>query len=423
MNQTLRPSSALGAMLSRLARRAVDLVIPPRKHARPTTLSCFRGGLPLVGSLQTLRESMAPMAPISILCALVSFSFVSPAVADWPLFRGNALQNGVVDAKLPDKLEVRWKFQTKDAVEAAVAVVNGTVYAGSFDEHLYAIDLAKGTEKWKTKLGPIKAAPSFHDGRIYVGDEEGMFHCVDARDGKKLWSFETNGEITSSANFADGKIIFGSHDSTLYCLDKDGKVVWKFKTEGPVNGSPAIVGNLTFVAGCDSALHVLDVKSGKELKAIDLGGQAGATAAIRDQQLFVGTMANQFQAVDLKKAEIFWTYEPERSQPFYGSAAVTDKFIVVGGRDRLVHGLDRAKGKLLWTHPTKGRVDSSPVVVGGRVYVGSLDGHLYILELAKGTELQKLQLGRGILASPAVSGNCVVIGTTDGFVYCLGAKP
>src|SRR5262249_53299813 len=71
--------------------------------------------------------------------------------ADWPLFRGNALQTGVSKAKLPDKLEVLWKFETKEAIESTAAIANGVAYVGSFDEHLYAIELASGKEKWKFK--------------------------------------------------------------------------------------------------------------------------------------------------------------------------------------------------------------------------------------------------------------------------------
>jgi outer membrane protein assembly factor BamB len=285
---------------------------------------------------------------------------------DWPVFRGNALQDGVARSNLTANLAVRWKFQAKDSIEGAAAIVGGTVYFGSFDEHLYALDLAKGTLKWKVKLAPIKTSPSVHDGAVYVGDEEGTFHCVDAATGKPRWKFETGGEIVSAANFAAGKIIFGSYDSTLYCLTPDGKLAWKFKTMGPVNGAPAVVGKRTFVAGCDSSLHVLDVDTGKEIAAVDLDGQAGATAAVLGERLYVGTMANQFLAVDWKKAEIAWTFEPKRSQPFYSSAAVTDKLVVVGGRDKQVHALDREKGTEVWAFTTKGRIDSSPVVVGGR---------------------------------------------------------
>ena len=71
----------------------------------------------------------------------------APAPGDWPLFRGNPLQTGVASSALPADLVVRWKFKTKDSIEAAAAIVNGVVYAGSFDEHLYALDLATGKEK------------------------------------------------------------------------------------------------------------------------------------------------------------------------------------------------------------------------------------------------------------------------------------
>src|SRR6516165_10141564 len=64
---------------------------------------------------------------------------VAKAPADWPLFRGNPLQTGVASSPLPADLVVRWKFKTKDSIEAAVAIADGVVYAGSFDEHLYAL--------------------------------------------------------------------------------------------------------------------------------------------------------------------------------------------------------------------------------------------------------------------------------------------
>jgi outer membrane protein assembly factor BamB len=344
------------------------------------------------------------------------------AGADWPLFRGNALQTGVAKETLAETLEVLWKIQLEDGIDATAAIVKDTVYVGAFDQHLYAFDLATGKQKWKYKAGPFKAPPSVHEGAVYVGDEDGMFHCVDAATGQKRWTFETGGEITGGANFAADKVLVGSHDSTLYCLDRQGKLVWKVKTEGPVNGSALVAGKLTFVAGCDSNLHIIDWGSGKDLAQIDLQGQAAATAAVIGDQLFVGTMTNFVQGVDLTKKALLWSYESKRGQPFFASAAVTEQLVIVGGRDKLVHALDRTKGDPVWTFPTKGRIDSSPVVAGPRLYVGSGDGHLYVLNVKDGQEVQKLQLGRGIMASPAVAHGRLVIGTTDGSLVCLGKK-
>ena len=340
---------------------------------------------------------------------------------DWPVFRGNARQNGVADANLPSKLDVRWTFKAGDSVDNAVAIADGVVYAAAFNGNLYAIDLATGKEKWKAKLGPMKASPSVKGGRVYVGDSDGKFYCVAAADGKLLWTFETGGEITSGANFQGDRVLIGSHDSTLYCLDPDGKKIWEFKIEGPVNGSPAVAGDYTFVAGCDSVLHVIEIKTGKEIASVDLGGQAGATAAVAGNDLYVGTMNNQVLGISWKNEKVLWTFEArKRKQPFYASAAVTNDLVVVGGRDKKVYGIERKTGQERWSFLTESRVDSSPVVVGNRVFVGSLDKTFYVLDLAKGTELQKFELDSGTVASPAVGGGCVVIGTEKGTIYCFG---
>jgi outer membrane protein assembly factor BamB len=373
-----------------------------------------------------IRKSL----PISGLaaCALAIISSLHAAEnvpsADWPLFRGNVLQNGVAVSTLPESLDTRWKFTAKDSIEGAPAISKGVVYVGSMDEYLYAIDLATGKEKWKYKAGPIAASPSVHDGAVYVGDVDGMFHCVDAATGAGRWKFETGGEIKGGANFAGDIVVFGSYgDETLYGLSKDGKLLWKFKTQGPVNGSPAVVGNRTFVAGCDSSLHVLDTATGKELLAVNLEGQAGATAAVLGDFLYVGTMSSQMLAIDWKKGEVVWKFEAgRRPREFYASAAVTNALVVVGSRDKRVHALERTTGREKWSVATKGNVDSSPVVVGERVYVGSLDGNLYVLDLDKGTILKTLPLGKGITGSPAVGENCLIMGTNEGVVYCLGGR-
>ncbi len=345
---------------------------------------------------------------------------------DWPVFRGNARQTGVAASRLPDKLEVLWTFQAKDGIEGTAAIVGDTVYAGALDEHLYALDLKTGQERWNYKAGPIKAAPAVHGGAVYVGDSDGLFHCVDAARGTRRWTFETNSEITSGANFAEGAILFASHDETLYCLKPDGTLRWKFKTEGPVYGSLAVADSRTFVAGCDSNLHVLDLDRGNQLASVDLGGQSGATAAVADGRLYVGTMTNQFEAIDWKKGEVAWTFQAaRRAQPFYASAAVTDSLVIVGSRDNRVWALDRKTGKEAWSFATGAKVDASPVVAGDRVYAPSGDGNLYVLELATGKQIQKIELdGRDnpILASPAVVRGRLVIGTMKGTLYCLGAK-
>lgn len=348
-----------------------------------------------------------------------------PAKDEWTLFRGNALQTGAVSATLPDKLELVWKFTTKneDSIEGAPAIKDGVVYFGSQDQHLYAVDLAKGTMKWKYKGGPFKSSPSIRDGLIYLGDSDGIFHCVDAAKGEKKWTFKTDGEIISSANFSGDLILFGSYDESLYCLTKDGKEHWKFATSGPVNAAPAVADGKTFVAGCDSAIHIIDIAKGKELAAVNLTGQAAATAAVIGDQLYVGNMNNDVEAVDLKKEKVTWRFTPAKApQSFFASPAATEDYVIVGNRNKKVYALDRKTGEQKWSFATDGRIDSSPVVVGNRVYVGSLDENLYVIDLKTGQQLQKIELDAPVTGSPAVAGGRLLIGTQKGTLYCFGEK-
>ncbi len=358
------------------------------------------------------------------LCAVPAAPVPMEAPKDtWALFRGNALQTGVATSKLPDKLVELWTFATNDTIEAAPTVQNGVVFVGSQDGFLYAIDAANGTQKWKYEGNPFKATPSIYEGRIYIGDGDGIFHCVDAAEGKQKWTFKTDGEISSAANFSNDLILFGSYDESLYCLTKDGKQKWAFKTSGPVNGSPAVADGKTFVAGCDSSIHVIDVAKGTELAAVNLTGQAAATAAVVGDQLYVGNMANDLQAVDLKKQQVAWTFTPAKgAQPFFASAAVTDQFVVAPNRNKRVYALDRKNGNEKWSFVTGGRIDSSPVIVGDRVYVGSLDSCLYVIDLRTGKQLQKIELDSPVTGSPAVADGRLLIGTQKGTLYCFGEK-
>jgi outer membrane protein assembly factor BamB len=346
--------------------------------------------------------------------------------ADWPVFRGDPAMTGIGDAKLPDQLAIKWKFKTNNAIEGAPAIVAGVVYVASADKHLYAVDVATGDQKWKQKLGaPIKASPAVKDGRVYVGDVDGKLFCRDAATGKEVWTYECPGEINSGCNFFKDTILVGSYDGTLTAVSLDGKKVWEFKLDQPINGSPAVAEDRTFVAGCDNVLHVIDATTGKELAAVDIEGQSGATAAVAGDFVVAGTMSNQVVAVNWKAAKKAWAFEaPRRQQPFFASAALAGDRAVVGSRDKKVYAVELKTGNEAWNFTTDGMVDGSAVVVKDRVYVGCLsnDGNFYALDLKTGKKLQELNLDSPVTGSPAVGPDCILIGTEKGTLYCLGAK-
>jgi outer membrane protein assembly factor BamB len=119
---------------------------------------------------------------------------------------------------------LKWKFVMGDGVESSPAIGHdGTIYVGSYDSCLYAIE-DRGTYgllKWKFPTGgPVDASPTVDgDGTIYIGSRDSVLYALNPEDGSVKWSFPTQGGIESSVTIdGNGYLYFGSFDHNLYCL-------------------------------------------------------------------------------------------------------------------------------------------------------------------------------------------------------------
>ena len=270
----------------------------------------------------------------------------------WPSFRGNSNLTGVASGHLPDSLSVLWSFEIDDPIESTATVDDKSVYFGGLDSKVYALDWMTGDVRWVLELGDeVKASPTLSDSLVLLGDESGNFTAADRTTGEKVWSTATDGGIQSSASIQGDNVVFGSYDNHLYCLKMStGELVWKVETDGYVHATPAIRDGLAFAAGCDGLFRGVNVETGAEEISIPLNDYVASSPGFIGDVAYVGTFGNQVLAVDVEKKEIVWRYEnTERLFPFYGSPAVTPEGIYIGGRDKLVHALDPASGKELWT--------------------------------------------------------------------------
>jgi outer membrane protein assembly factor BamB len=363
------------------------------------------------------------MTLLLVVClGIVAMAQDTPA-DNWAQFRGNHELTGVSQSKVPDSLKQLWTYDAGDSIESSAAIVGGTVFVGSQKGELVALSLDNGSVYWKFPTGsPIgESSPAYSGGVVYIGDLGGWLNALNASDGKKLWAFKTNGEIKSSPVVVGDRVLIGSYDEQLYCLStKDGSLKWSFKTNGPVHSTPSISGGMAFIAGCDEVFRAIRIADGKEMFNVASGSYTGASPALRNGAAFYGTFDNEVLSVNLAQKQIAWRYEhPQRKFPYYSSAAVTSSQVVVGGRDKMVHGLTMA-GKAAWTFMTRARVESSPAIADGRVFVGSNDGRFYVLNLSSGAKLWEFDAGAPLSASPAIANGRIVIGSQDGKLFCFG---
>lgn len=374
--------------------------------------------------------------------ALVMPSLAAGGSEDWPQFRRDPALTGVAATAPGDELELAWSVALGFSVESAPAIVDGFVYATSLPGLLVKLDLKTGEEIWRYQPGAGEAesedfedfeedrfgesSPAVSDGLVFVGDLLGVLHAVEAETGTARWTFATGAEIKSSPVVEGGVALVGSYDEHFYALDAGtGELLWSLQTEGPVHSTPARSAGLAWITGCDAILRGVRIRDGHEAVRFDSGAYTAASPAIADGVLYYGTFNNEVLAVDTAKGVLRWRYEhPQRHFPFYASAAVRDDLVIVAGRDKLVHALDRETGEARWTFRARARFDASPVIAGDRVYAGNADGRLYVLDLATGDKVSEFHAGGPIMGSPALSGSRIVFGTQDGTLFALtGGSP
>lgn len=365
----------------------------------------------------------------ALACMLLFLLSLSSAKAqdtpadNWSQFRGNHQLTGVSQSNIPSSLKPLWTYEAGDSIESSAAIVGSTVFVGSQKGELVALSLDNGSVYWKFSTGnPIgESSPAYGNGAVFIGDLGGWINALNASNGQKLWAFKTNGEIKSSPVVIGDRVLIGSYDEHLYCLNaRNGSLLWKFKTNGPVHATPGITDGMAFIAGCDEIFRAIRISDGKEVFSVSSGAYTGASPALRSGSAFYGTFDNEVLSVNLAERKIAWHYEhPQRKFPFYSSAAVTSSRVVLGGRDKLVHGLT-LNGKAAWTFTTRARVESSPAIAGDRVFVGSNDGRFYVLSLTSGAKLWEFEAGAPLSASPAIANGRIVIGSQDGRLYCFG---
>jgi len=336
-----------------------------------------------------------------------------------------------------------WSFNAKAPIRSTAVASSISVFFGSSDGKLYALDKSTGKTKWAFNSGfSIESSPALDKGKIFFSNNKQTLFALDATTGRKIWKCDFGGNKNydwafdyyySSPTIKNDFIVIGAKDGYVYKINEaNGQIVWKFQTENIVRSTPAIDDNTVYFGDVDGILFAVDFTTGREkwkfltvghgLKNEDFGfDRRGiiSSPSIKDDKVFVGCRDGLFYAVNKKTGKEIWRVDHEVSWVI-SSLAVKDTIVVTGTSDgRFVQAVSSNSGHPIWKTRTSNIVWSSPVICNDKVYIGSGEGVLYCLDLYTGQIINRFQTSGSIFSSPVISDSLLFFGSDDGKFYAL----
>lgn len=374
---------------------------------------------------------------------------------------------------IADTERIKWSFPdlfdpqapAVGAIESSPLIGDGTIYIGSNDGNLYAINALTGREReWSPYAtgGPIRSSPSIErddEGKIvalYFGSDDGHLYAVDPDNGQLLWDspFLTTGPGAIRTTPAIGQngegnsvVYFGSDDRNLYALfardygeKKGGTQKWSFLTGGPVRSSPAVADDGTLYFGSDDGyLYALNPDGTERWRFLTGGpvrsslgrGMDRKTYISPDGTVYFGSDDGNLYAVNIETPTEKWKFRT--AGPIESTPLVKEEdgkpVIYFGSFDGHLYAVrdEGNKGTEEWQYPKEngepiGSIKSSPAIGSdGTIYFGSDDGNLYALEDDGKAEEWIFPTAAFVTSSPAIGdqGKVLYAGSWDGHLYAI----
>ncbi len=199
-------------------------------------------------------------------------SYASPAAAEGVVVV--ATNAGAIRALDVETGAVRWSNTSAEyAVESALHVADGVVYAGAWDQHAYAVSLADGALKWKCQgagsaaekakkyYSPADCGPVASGGRVWVADRKYMLTVIEG--GKAVESQE---DVSAVGLSEDGKAVYLRRTKDRLVKMEGGAEAWSASVDtDAIPGAPVEHKGVVVVCSGRGLVSAVEAASGKVL--------------------------------------------------------------------------------------------------------------------------------------------------------------
>jgi outer membrane protein assembly factor BamB len=301
---------------------------------------------------------------------------------------------GLPNSGLRPPLVRRWSVTLASASLSYPVIFGGLVYVagcGTNGCKLYALSAATGNLQW----GPIDlssgyaATLAYHAGHIFTAGQD--TRAFDAVTGAATWTHALGDEIFVGPPVVAGGSVYVAYGGWLYSLDEQtGSERWHAPNGGMPTSpdwTPTMV-VLEYIEGMVSALSPADGHVLWKTPSNGSGG-GGDVPVLYQGQVWAKDFWSKNVILDASNGKSLGQFSASTVPAFengLGFFLTTAK--TLEGRE--------LTGLVKWSFAGDGNLGSTPLAVGGVVYVGSSMGNLYALDEQTGDELWVDNLGVAI---------------------------
>ncbi len=199
--------------------------------------------------------------------------------------------------------------------------------------------------------------------------------------------------------------------------------------------TPVLCGRRLFLIKNNGALYAINKLTGRVLWKLKLGVLAASSPACDGTTVYAvmlqrgrGVTGGRITAADVTDGRIRWSRRlPSRSE---SSPLLLGDRIYIGSEDGTVYDLDKRTGAVRWTYRASGAVKGGIAADGDRLVFGDYSGAVTAIRRTDGTRIWSTGTSGGAFGlrsgtfygTPAVAYGRVFIGNTDGFMYAFGLQ-
>lgn len=171
-----------------------------------------------------------------------------------PLIEGETVYLGTADNQVLalDLIDgsLIWQYETGHSIWGRMEYLDGTLYVNSLDKTLYAFNADTGDVRWqKTFDGALAGHPVLVDETLFIASFDRKLHALSAQDGAEQWAFDAQNWIWDSPAYANGSVYFADIDGNVYAVNAStGEQVWTQQIETAVQTAPIIANDVIYIA-------------------------------------------------------------------------------------------------------------------------------------------------------------------------------